>query len=144
MQRSDKLEDLPEANGITGRAEDSVLDREIDDMEDKFLMDDGTSIPIRFKSDLFKDIYPDECTHEILPRDPVRKATVEELMCANAKVWKGTAANSEREAGSSPIRTRWVLCNKGDAAKPETRALLLACDANTYEDTTCAFAASTP
>ena len=40
------------------------------------------------------------------------------------------------------IRTRWVITNKGDAAKPDVRARLVACELNTYRSDE--FFASTP
>ena len=69
---------------------------------------------------------------------------VDELKYFNAKVWRGVATNGAHRTESMPIRTRWVLCNKGDAAHPEIRARLVACEVKTFEYTTGAFAASTP
>ena len=49
-------------------------------------------------------------------------------------------AHSEPEAKVIP--SRWVLCNKGDAAHPDVRARLVGCEINTYKDDS--FYASTP
>ena len=100
-------------------------------------------MPITYRSHLFKEEYRDEYTHEVLPRELVRQAMIDELRYFNAKVWRGTTGGVHR-AEVPPIRTRWVLCNKGDAAHPEVRARLVACEVKTFEDTTGAFAAATP
>ena len=69
---------------------------------------------------------------------------IDELKWFNDTVWEGIEASSQRMKELKPIRTRWVLCNKGDALKPEVRARLVACEVNTYTDQTGAFYASTP
>ena len=50
----------------------------------------------------------------------------------------------EQGQPARPIRTRWVLCNKGDTERPEIRARLVAREVNTYKDETGMFAAATP
>ena len=42
------------------------------------------------------------------------------------------------------VRSRWVLCNKGDYDKPDVRARLVACEVNKGGDRQDAFFASTP
>ena len=42
------------------------------------------------------------------------------------------------------VRTRWVLCNKGDDIEPDVRARLVACEVNHGGDAGGAFYASTP
>ena len=71
----------------------------------------------------------------------------EELKWFNKVVWKGVSQGKEQKAGAPatrPIRTRWVIVNKGDAAKPDIRARLVACELNTYTDETGLFYAATP
>ena len=46
------------------------------------------------------------------------------------------------EAGAKVIRTRWVICNKGDATVPDVRARLVACEVNQYKSDE--FFAATP
>ena len=45
--------------------------------------------------------------------------------------------------GSNDIRTRWVVCNKGDTSSPDIRARLVACEVNTYKSEEF-FASTTP
>ena len=71
--------------------------------------------------------YLDEYTREVLPEHLVRAAIVEELEYCNKVVWelddaKAVLGNKD----SKVIRTRWVMCNKGDAAAPDVRARLVA------------------
>ena len=47
-----------------------------------------------------------------------------------------------REPESKVIRTRWVICNKGDSKSPDIRARLVAQEVNTYKSDD--FFASTP
>ena len=47
-----------------------------------------------------------------------------------------------KTADAKCVRTRWVICNKGDEANPDIRARLVACELNTYQ--TDDFYASTP
>ena len=42
------------------------------------------------------------------------------------------------------VRCRWVLCNKGDAANPDVRARLVACEVNYGTTTEASFYAATP
>ena len=65
---------------------------------------------------------------------------VEELGWFNKHVWRGT--DSKTHAGKPPIRTRWVICNKGDNVNWDIRARLVACELNKYK--TDEFYASTP
>ena len=69
---------------------------------------------------------------------------IEEMAYFSEKaVW--TAAewqDMKREADSSLVRMRWVLCNKGDSINPDVRARLVACEV--AKDKQSAFYASTP
>ena len=123
-------------------AEQEANDK-LDQNKDTFMMLDGSNIEIHFEDTHFKNEYRDEYTTEVLPRHLVREAMVNELQYFNAKVWKGVHPGAQRSE-TPPIRVRWVLCNKGDAARPEIRARLVACEIKTYEDTTGLFYASTP
>ena len=113
-------------------------------MEDTFKMKTGKRVKVRYQSHHVKQEYKDEYTGEVLRRHPVRAAMIDELKWFNDTVWEGVEINGQQAKQLKPIRTRWVLCNKGDALKPEVRARLVACEDNTYTDTTGAFYASTP
>ena len=53
-------------------------------------------------------------------------------------------AQAAKEEGAKVVRTRWVLCNKGDDTHPDVRARLVACEVNHAEDSGGQFFASTP
>ena len=75
------------------------------------------------------------------------QAMQEEPRWFNKVVWKGVSRGKEQKAGAPatrPIRTRWDIVNKGDAAKPDIRARLVACELNTYTDETGLLYAATP
>ena len=42
------------------------------------------------------------------------------------------------------VRSRWVMCNKGDAEVPDCRARLVACEVNKTGEKNDLFYASTP
>ena len=64
--------------------------------------------------------YLDEYTGEILPPHLMRDAIIDELDYFNEKVWK---LSSKEEMEKVPdhilVRSRRVLCNKGDADTPD-------------------------
>ena len=104
---------------------------------------DGPDIPVDFDRSNFKTIYRDEYTGEELPHHLVRAAMAEELAYFNRVVWEAVDAESaKQEDAAKTIRTRWVLCNKGDSDAPDTRARLVACEV--ANETSDAFFASTP
>ena len=86
----------------------------------------------------------DEYTGEILPPHLIREAIIDELDYFNDKVWK---LSSKEEMEKIPdyilVRSRWVLCNKGDAESPDVRARLVSCELN-KDSKQDDFAASTP
>ena len=51
-------------------------------------------------------------------------------------------AQAKEDMPKGPIKSRWVVVNKGDALKPDIRARLVACEINVYK--TDEFYASTP
>ena len=73
----------------------------------------------------------DEYTGEILLTQLIRGAIEDELNYFNSRVWEIT---TEEEMQKIPdyilTRSRWVLCNKGDADSPDVRARLVACKLN--------------
>ena len=88
-------------------------------------------------------MYLDGYTREPLPSDLVQAAIKEELEYFNSKVWELSDARKVfGNSDSKVIRTRWVICNKGDAEKPDIRARLVACELNTYKSDD--YFASTP
>ena len=90
-----------------------------------------------------KATYLDEYTREPLPYSLVMQAIQEELEYVNNNVWElSDAQKAIGDAEAKTIRTRWVICNKGDAACPDIRARLVATELNTYKSDD--FFASTP
>ena len=57
---------------------------------------------------------------------------MEELNDSNDKqFWQLEDLRKDREiADAVHVRTKWVLCNKGDEANPDMRARLVACEVN--------------
>ena len=114
---------------------------QIGKVHDVFKMQDGSTIPIKW--DQFKPAYKDEYTSEELPTAGTHSAIMEELNYFNDKVWVGVDI---KQAQSDPvgkvISSRWVNCNKGDAANPDIRCRLVACEVNHQDDVS--FYAATP
>ena len=95
--------------------------------------EDGGTVKIRYDVKDFKDTYLDEYTREVIPHHLVRAAIRDELDYFNSKVWELSDAKRVLSDGDNKvIRTRWVICNKGDAQVPDVRARLVACKLNTY------------
>ena len=81
---------------------------------------------------------------EVLDPTLVHAAIMEELNYFNERAWEaGTIDDMRQVADHVHVRSRWVLCNKGDAGQPEFRARLVACELN-RGDKHDAFFASTP
>ena len=68
----------------------------------------------------------------------------DELRYFNQHVWRGVTKEEAKTQAEKTIRTRWVLCNKGDAAQPEVRARLVACEINHGHDDSGQFYANPP
>ena len=104
----------------------------------------GGSVPVIYNECNYKDRYVDEYTGEILPAPLIRDAIEDELNYFNEKVWQ---LCSQEEMKKIPdyilVRSRWVLCNKGDRDDPDVRARLVACEVN-KDGKNDAFSASTP
>ena len=67
-----------------------------------------------------------------MPLELVKAAMVEELNYFNEKVWEiEEAKNLVGDEGSNTVRTRWVVCNKGDSTNYDVRARLVACEVAT-------------
>ena len=105
----------------------------------------GGKVKIEYRDWNFKPRYTDEYTGEVLDAKLIREALVEELNFFNEKrIWELEDLRVAKSvANAVHVRTRWVLCNKGDAVNPDMRARLVACEVNKTgkED---AFYASTP
>ena len=68
---------------------------------------------------------------EILDPLLVRAAIMEELNYFNDKVWEIETIDRMKEIKDHVhVRSRLVLCNKGDGASPDIRARLVACEIN--------------
>ena len=104
----------------------------------------GGKLPVIFKEQNFKKRYVDEYTGEELPPPLIRAAIEDELMYFNSKVWQVCSkAEMEQVPDHILVRCRWVLCNKGDTARPDVRARLVATEIN-KDGPIAHFAASTP
>ena len=105
----------------------------------------GGQITITFDDRNFKPLYRDEYTNEILPAHLIKAAIIDELDYFNSKVWEVTDVQTmKRYKDHKLVRCRWVLCNKGDAASPDVRARLVACEFNYGTTTEASFYAATP
>ena len=94
---------------------------------------DGGTIPIEYKESNFKDRYLDEHTGKVLPNHLNKDAIEDELNNVNGKVWKlSTVDEMEKGPNYRLVRSRWVMCNKGDADTPDCRARLVSCELNTH------------
>ena len=104
----------------------------------------GGKMPITFDPMNFKPRYVDEYTGEFLAPHLIRPAIEDELHYFNSKVWEITTTDKMRQLPDYIlVRSRWVLCNKGDAVTPDVRARLVACELNNGERNDM-FSASTP
>ena len=99
---------------------------------------------MQFTIDAFKPVYKDEYTGDELPHKLVRDAMIEELQYFNRIVWEPVPVQDAKADSEDfrPIRTRWVISNKGDRQNPDIRARLVACEvAHSRNDS---YYASTP
>ena len=93
----------------------------------------------------FRNKYLDEYTGETLEPSLIAAAIREELNYFNQGVWKiELKTNALQKPDAILVRSRWVLCNKGDNKNPDMRARLVACEVNKGGDKPDAFFASTP
>jgi len=75
----------------------------------------GGTVPIVYDRANFKDRYFDEYTGEVLAPQLIRPAIEDQLNYLNSKVWQlSTIEEMEKIPGHILVRSRWVLCNKGD------------------------------
>ena len=104
----------------------------------------GGKLPVVYEECNFKSRYLDEYTGEILPPPLIRDAIEDELNYFNSKVWEICSMEEMRKVPDYIlVRSRWVLCNKGDADNPDVRARLVSCELNNGEKNDF-FSASTP
>ena len=104
----------------------------------------GGVLPIQYHPQNFKPRYVDEYTGEVLDPLLVQAAIMEELNYLNDVVWDvETKTSMTAVLDHIFVRSRWVLCNKGDADSPDIRARLVACELN-KEGKQDSFFASTP
>ena len=102
------------------------------------------SVPITYEESNYKSRYLDEYTGETLAPHLIRPAIEDELNYFNSKVWELSTIDEMRKVPDYVlVRSRWVLCNKGDANAPDVRARLVSCELN-QGDRNDAFSASTP
>ena len=107
--------------------------------------DVANGLDVSFAESSFKTRYLDEYTREELPLHLVKAAMIDELSYFNDHVWQvSTMSQARADPDSKLVRTRWVLCNKGDEEEPDIRARLVACELNQGEETHGQFYAATP
>ena len=88
--------------------------------------------------------YVDECTGEVLDTQLIQAALMEEMSYFNDRAWEvDTKEHMATVDGHVFVRSRWVLCSKGDADEPDLRARFVACEIN-RGDRQDQFFASTP
>ena len=104
----------------------------------------GGKMPIVYDESNFKPRYLDEYTGEVLAPHLIRTAIEDELDYFNSKVWQICTMDEMRKVPEYIlVRSRWVLCNKGDSQNPDVRARLVSCELNNGEKNDF-FSASTP
>ena len=104
----------------------------------------GGVLPIAFQQENFKARYIDEYTGEVLDNHLIQAALMEEMGYFNDHVWEvDTKDHMATVEDHVFVRSRWVLCNKGDDQSPDLRARLVACEIN-RGDKQDQFFASTP
>ena len=105
----------------------------------------GGVLPIGYRAENFKQRYLDECTGEVLPPDLDRDAIIDELDYFNQGVWKlETKDQMYKMKDFFFVRSRCIMCNKGDAAEPDVRSRLVSCEVNKTGEKNDQFHASTP
>ena len=89
----------------------------------------GTIIPITYNPCQFKPKYVDEYTGELLEPSLISDAITDELDYFNDHVWRIEDKASMLGIKEHVfVRSRWVMCNKGDHIEPDMRARLVACE----------------
>ena len=105
----------------------------------------GGNMIVTYSPENFRARYLDEYTGEVLDPELISAAIREELDYFNSKVWQlELKSDMLQKPGHVFVRSRWVLCNKGDLRNPDVRARLVACEINKGGDRPDAFFASTP
>ena len=87
-------------------------------------------VRVDFEPGQFKDKYIDE--YDVLDQSLIKAAIVEELTYFSEKeVWMLEDLDKMKNIAEHVfVRSRWVLCNKGDIDEPDMRARLVACEVN--------------
>ena len=104
----------------------------------------GGVLPIAYHPQNFKARYVDEYIGEVLDPHLIQAALMEEMEYFNEHVWEiDTKEHMQEVEDHVFVRSRWVLCNKGDDQSPDLRARLVACEIN-RGDKQDSYFASTP
>ena len=91
----------------------------------------GGTLPVGCKTENFKPRYLDEYTGEVLPAALIHAAIVQELNYFNGRVWEITSKEDMmKHKDYIFVRSRWIMCNKGDASEFDCRARLVVCEVN--------------
>ena len=121
----------PQAVKMTSKAASTEATKTSSSDSSQVTMVSGGVLPIGYKDESYKSKYLDEYTGEVLPEALIRAAIREELDYFNDRVWQVcTKDEMAKYKDHIFIRSRWVMCNKGDAEVPDCRARLVACELN--------------
>ena len=105
----------------------------------------GGNVQVTYTDVNFRAKYIDEYTGDTLEPEAIASAIREELNYFNSRVWQiELKSNVTSDPDAILVRSRWVLCNKGDNRTPDMRARLVACEINKGGEKPDAFFASTP
>ena len=105
----------------------------------------GGNMVVTYSPENFRTRYLDEYTGEVLDPELISIAIREELDYFNSRVWQlELKSDMMKKPDHIFVRSRWVLCNKGDLRNPDVRARLVACEINKGGEKPDAFFASTP
>ena len=103
-------------------------------------------IKVDFEAEHFKNAYIDEYTGEVLQYDLIKEAIIEELSYFSEKeVWQIEDISTMKKIVDHVfVRSRWVICNKGDSVDPDMRARLVACEVNHGQNNDALYASTPP
>ena len=103
------------------------------------------ALPIGYQQQNVCTRYIGEYTGEVLDPIFVQAAIGEELDYFNERVWEVESKDAMQQIyGHVHVRSRWVLCNKGNALHPNIRARLVACEVNKNGKQDSFFASTPP
>ena len=125
VRRQEERESIQWFNAIEHKS-DVVNQKDPKPRTSKVTRTNGTTIPVTYNLCNFKQQYVDEYAGEILDPHLIADAIIDELEYFNDHVWhiedKATMLGIPEHIF---VRSRWVMCNKGEAINPDMRARLV-------------------